>query len=72
ALAWLQSKHGNWLLFFDNADDPTINLNEFFPLCNHGNIIITSRNPGLCVYGEHSAVSDIEEVDAIALLLQSA
>ncbi|KAJ7742403.1 hypothetical protein B0H14DRAFT_2988517, partial [Mycena olivaceomarginata] len=24
-----------------------INLNGFIPQCNHGNIIITSRNPGL-------------------------
>ncbi|KAJ7019311.1 P-loop containing nucleoside triphosphate hydrolase protein, partial [Mycena alexandri] len=72
ALKWLQSKHERWLLFFDNSDDPGINLHEFFPLCDHGNIIITSRNPGLKVYGEHSPVSDMEEADAIALLLRSA
>ncbi|KAJ7733170.1 hypothetical protein B0H16DRAFT_1696244 [Mycena metata] len=72
ALTWLESKHGDWLLFFDNADDPKMNLNQFFPLCNHGNIIITSRNPGLRVYGEHSPVSDMEEIDAVILLLQSA
>ncbi|KAJ7769904.1 hypothetical protein B0H16DRAFT_1686018 [Mycena metata] len=72
ALAWLQSKRGEWLLFFDNADDPKMNLNKFFPLCNHGNIIITSRNPGLRVYGEHSLVSDMEETDSVTLLLQSA
>ncbi|KAJ7027411.1 hypothetical protein C8F04DRAFT_1238095 [Mycena alexandri] len=72
ALTWLQSKHEQWLLFFDNADDPGINLNQFFPLCDHGNIIITSRNPELKVYGEHYLVSDMEEADAIALLLQSA
>ncbi|KAJ7017488.1 hypothetical protein C8F04DRAFT_1200404 [Mycena alexandri] len=72
ALTWLQSKHGNWLLFFDNADDPKINLNKFFPQCNHGNIIITSRNPGLRTYGDHSPVSDMEDKDATTLLLQSA
>ncbi|KAJ7019540.1 P-loop containing nucleoside triphosphate hydrolase protein [Mycena alexandri] len=71
-LTWLQSKHGDWLLFFDNADDPKINLNKFFPQCNHGNIIITSRNPGLRTYGDHSPVSDMEDKDAITLLLQSA
>ncbi|KAJ7731963.1 hypothetical protein B0H14DRAFT_2998029, partial [Mycena olivaceomarginata] len=49
-----------------------INLNDFIPQCNHGNIIITSRNPGLRVYGSHSPVSDIEEEDAVALLLKSA
>ncbi|KAJ7727565.1 hypothetical protein B0H16DRAFT_1894377 [Mycena metata] len=72
ALTWLQSKHGDWLLFFDNADNPKMNLNEFFPLCNYGNILITSRNPGLRVYGEHSPVSNMEETDAATLLLRSA
>jgi hypothetical protein len=72
-LLWLTSNVEGWLLFFDNADDPSINLNDFFPSCNHGNIIITSRNPGLCVYaGSLSLVSDMEEEDAVALLLKSA
>ncbi|KAJ7437965.1 P-loop containing nucleoside triphosphate hydrolase protein, partial [Mycena latifolia] len=73
ALQWLRSKQDEWLLFFDNADDPKINLNNYFPQCSHGNIIITSRNPGLCVYaGSHCAVSDMEEKDAVDLLLTSA
>jgi hypothetical protein len=73
ALKWLANTHQDWLLFYDNADDPKINLNQFLPRCNHGNIIITSRNPELCVYaGAHSAVSDMDETDAVALLLKSA
>ncbi|KAJ6459232.1 hypothetical protein C8R45DRAFT_1182696 [Mycena sanguinolenta] len=72
ALAWLTSKHEHWLLFFDNADHPEINLNHFIPRCNHGNIIVTSRNPNLRGYGESSHVSDMEESDAVALLLKSA
>ncbi|KAJ6484604.1 P-loop containing nucleoside triphosphate hydrolase protein [Mycena sanguinolenta] len=71
ALTWLTGKHENWLLFFDNADDPKINLNQFIPKCNHGNIIVTSRNPNLRGYGESSQVSDMEESDAAALLLKS-
>ncbi|KAF8182452.1 hypothetical protein K438DRAFT_1767370 [Mycena galopus ATCC 62051] len=72
-LLWLTSKVEEWLLFFDNADDLSINLNDFIPQCNHGNIIITSRNPGLRVHaGSHSVVSDMEEEDAVALLLKSA
>ncbi|KAF7347055.1 Nephrocystin-3 [Mycena venus] len=72
-LLWLTSKAEEWLLVFDNADDPSIDLNDFIPQCTYGNIIITSRNPGLCVYaGSHSAVSDIEEEDAVTLLLKSA
>ncbi|KAJ6459226.1 hypothetical protein C8R45DRAFT_1221398 [Mycena sanguinolenta] len=71
ALAWLVGRHEGWLLFFDNADDPEINLNEFIPRCHHGNIIITSRNPNLRMYGGNSQVSDMEESDAVALLLKS-
>ncbi|KAJ7441896.1 P-loop containing nucleoside triphosphate hydrolase protein, partial [Mycena galericulata] len=73
ALRWLSNTPAQWLLFFDNADDPKIDLNQYFPKCSHGNILITSRNPGLCVYaGAHSLVSDMEESDAIVLLLTSA
>ncbi|KAJ7494830.1 hypothetical protein B0H11DRAFT_2003542 [Mycena galericulata] len=73
ALNWLRSTANEWLLFFDNADDPTVNLNNYFPQCNHGSILITSRNPGLCVYaGSHSLISDMEEADAAVLLLRSA
>ncbi|KAF7336352.1 FabD/lysophospholipase-like protein [Mycena venus] len=70
ALNWLQGKHNQWLLFFDNADDPEIDLNQFFPQCDHGNIIITSRNPGLRFYaGFDARISDMEETDAVKLLL---
>ncbi|KAJ7192497.1 P-loop containing nucleoside triphosphate hydrolase protein, partial [Mycena pura] len=73
ALQWLASKRENWLLFFDNADDPKLNLNDFFPCCGHGNIVITSRNPGLRVYaGAFTHVSDMEEVEAVELLLKGA
>ncbi|KAJ6450469.1 P-loop containing nucleoside triphosphate hydrolase protein, partial [Mycena sanguinolenta] len=68
----LASKHEEWLLFLDNADDPEINLNQFFPKCSHGNIIITTRNHGARIHGAHSEVSNMEESDAVALLLKSA
>jgi myo-inositol-hexaphosphate 3-phosphohydrolase len=72
-LLWLTSQVKAWLVVFDNADDPSINLQDFIPECDHGNIIVTSRNPGLCVYaGSDSLVSDMEEQDAVALLLKSA
>ncbi|KAF8179769.1 hypothetical protein K438DRAFT_1842740 [Mycena galopus ATCC 62051] len=70
-LGWLLGKHEPWLLFLDNADDPQVDLNSFLPWCHHGNIIITSRNQGLKGYGAHTLVSDMEEPDAIALLLKS-
>ncbi|KAJ6564795.1 hypothetical protein B0H19DRAFT_1233545 [Mycena capillaripes] len=73
ALQWFATKHKEWLLFFDNADDPNLNVNDFLPLCSHGNIIITSRNPELRGYGgSYSFVTDMDEDEAVALLLQSA
>ncbi|KAJ7806675.1 hypothetical protein B0H13DRAFT_2485296 [Mycena leptocephala] len=73
ALKWLATNQEDWLLFYDNADDPKIDLHRFIPQCNHGNIIITTRNPALRSYaGAHFSVSDMEEGDAVALLLKSA
>lgn len=73
ALQWLVEKPEEWLLFFDNANDPKIDLNGFIPPCDHGNIIITSQNPELCVYaGAHSCVSEMDDTDAVLLLLKSA
>ena len=71
-LLWLQSKVDGWLLLLDNADNPEIDLHQAIPKCNHGNIIITSRNPGHRVYGSYSLVSDLEQKDAVTLLLKSA
>ncbi|KAJ7690400.1 hypothetical protein B0H17DRAFT_1290041 [Mycena rosella] len=73
ALRWISRTAEEWLLVFDNADDPKINLHNYFPCCKRGNILITSRNPGLAVHaGAHTAVSDMEETDSVELLLKSA
>ncbi|KAJ7640137.1 hypothetical protein B0H17DRAFT_477988 [Mycena rosella] len=73
ALRWISRTAEEWLLIFDNADDPKINLHNYFPRCKHGNILITSRNPGLAVHaGANAAVSDMEETDSVELLLKSA
>ena len=73
ALHWLMRKQEQWLLLFDNADDPKINLNTWLPQCDHGNIIITSRNPELCVYaGSSTQVSDMQETEAVELLIKAA
>jgi hypothetical protein len=72
ALKWFSAKQEPWLLFFDNADDLQLNLNKFLPKCSHGNIVITSRNPGLRGYGQHCQVSDMNETEAVDLLLKCA
>jgi hypothetical protein len=74
ALQWLSTQIDGWMLFFDNADDLSIDLYQFFPSSTRGNILITSRNPQLSVHapGACHQVSDMEEEDAVQLLLTSA
>ncbi|KAJ7433393.1 hypothetical protein FB451DRAFT_1380355 [Mycena latifolia] len=70
ALQWLTSKQHEWLLFFDNADDPNINLNEYLPQCSYGNIVITSRNPGLCVYAGAAQDTTDDKKDTAAHIVK--
>ena len=71
---WLAHQHKqNWLLFFDNADDVQLNLATFFPKCRFGNILITTRNPQLCIYTDQGAdakVAVMDSGDAKFLLMQ--
>ena len=41
---WLATQDEEWLLLLNNADDPAMDLRDYFPHCSHGNILITSRN----------------------------
>ena len=73
-LRWLTNKcDGHWLLFFDNADDVDLKLNEFIPPCASGNILVTTRNPELRLLagkGLYENVTDMDPEDAKNLLLQ--
>ncbi|KAJ7850762.1 hypothetical protein B0H14DRAFT_839018 [Mycena olivaceomarginata] len=73
ALRWMISQQSEWLILFNNVDDPSINLQQFFPRCRHGNILITTRNFQLRMHAPDSnyKLSDMEEADAVALLLRS-
>ncbi|KAJ7251999.1 P-loop containing nucleoside triphosphate hydrolase protein [Mycena rebaudengoi] len=74
ASLWLASSQDEWLLIFDNADDPSIDLFNYIPQSSRGNILITSRNPELYVHAPDSyhRISDMDEEDAVGLLLASA
>ncbi|KAE9389418.1 hypothetical protein BT96DRAFT_752438, partial [Gymnopus androsaceus JB14] len=62
-----------WLIIMDNADDPQLSLGRFLPSCDHGNIIITSRNPDLMQIAVKSEeIKDMEPDDATKLLLKHA
>ena len=39
ALDWLATQTAEWILFFDNADDLSIDLYQFFPSSAGGNIM---------------------------------
>ncbi|KAL1617046.1 hypothetical protein SLS54_008041 [Diplodia seriata] len=39
----LESSNDAWLLILDNANDPNSTYTEYFPQCQHGSIIIISR-----------------------------
>ena len=71
-LRWLAHQQlGEWLLFFDNADDVDLNLNQFFPPCTSGNILVTTRNRELRqLEGSDENVKGMDDEDATNLLLR--
>lgn len=75
-LLWLSGKRQQWLILFDNADDPKVNLGNYFPKCSHGNILITSRNRAIRNHAaapqSSSNISRLSLDDAKALLLRVA
>ena len=70
-IIWLAGKREDWLLLFDNADDTTLNLSQFFPSSSHGNILITSRNRETLIHapGFNYNVGSLTPEDARDLLL---
>jgi hypothetical protein len=74
-LQWISSLQEQWLIVFDNADNPSSKVVEkFIPSGNRGNILITSRNPsmGRIVSFENKIeINEMEESDAIILLLKA-
>ncbi|KAK0491850.1 P-loop containing nucleoside triphosphate hydrolase protein, partial [Armillaria luteobubalina] len=72
---FLGRMHEDWLVIFDNADDPKVNLSKYIPQCNHGNVIITShltKVHQMASPGSHFYFSDLEKSEAVDLLLKHA
>ncbi|RPB28762.1 hypothetical protein L211DRAFT_888236, partial [Terfezia boudieri ATCC MYA-4762] len=62
----------NWLLVFDNLDDPDlVDIEEYIPACNHGTVIITSRRRDLQQDCRGFEVQQIQTIEAIQLLLKA-
>ncbi|KAF8595921.1 TPR-like protein, partial [Ceratobasidium sp. AG-I] len=75
-LKWLSSQNKRWLMVFDNADDPKINLGDYFPKSTTGDILITTKNNQMLVYAKgkepHTRVQEMEHGEAKRLLLEKA
>src|ERR1700735_616559 len=74
-LQWMSYLPGEWLVVFDNADNTSEVVVKFIPPGNGGNILITSRNqsmgPRIIPFENRIEVIEMEESDAIALLLKA-
>ena len=74
-LQWMSGIQEEWLIVFDNADDPPVYVVErFIPPGNRGNILITSRNRSmgsLISFENIIEINEMEEADAITLLLKA-
>ncbi|CAG8700937.1 16591_t:CDS:2, partial [Acaulospora colombiana] len=64
----------DWAIVFDNCDNLNINISSFFPQCDHGSIIVTTRNPQLSLLSPdaHIAVGVMSPEEGSLALLKSA
>ena len=70
---WLANSIEDWLLIIDNADDPSMDVSQFFPPGNRGTVIVTTRNPD-CKTQANVGSSEVRELpaeEAITLLLRA-
>jgi len=63
----------NWLLVFDNLDDPDrVDVEKYVPSCNHGTVIITSRRRDCVRQGRRGLeVQQMHHMESIQLLLSA-
>ncbi|KAG6898925.1 hypothetical protein C0995_007750, partial [Termitomyces sp. Mi166 len=73
ALVWLYYQTTEWVMIFDNADDSDLDLWKFFPVCSHGNVLITSRNEACTKYAFENfyKVGEMTNEDSLAVLFKA-
>jgi tetratricopeptide (TPR) repeat protein len=71
---WLSTCTKSWLLIIDNADDPDMDVSNYFPSGGRGHILITTRNPEVIEYATIGSFQfrGMDPEEAITLLLKSA
>lgn len=69
---WLSdAKNTQWLLIFDNYDDPSqFNIENYYPPASHGTIMVTSRRPDL-VSGESVRINPLQNMEDSLTILQT-
>ncbi|KAG9077594.1 hypothetical protein FRC06_008820, partial [Ceratobasidium sp. 370] len=78
-LTLLAGQEEKWLVFFNNADNTSLDLRQYFPACTHGDILITTRNHQMInIAGEikpgvkaECQISGMQPEDAKELLLRA-
>lgn len=70
---WFSNQTRPWLLIFDNADDPQLDLSRFFPAGGRGVVLITTRNPQCEIHATKgsSKLDQMALEEAITLLLRT-
>ncbi|KAI5777156.1 ankyrin repeat-containing domain protein [Geopyxis carbonaria] len=68
---WLTSElNTDWLLVLDSWNGPdSVDIQDLFPQCTHGHIIITSRSRAVPVYGCQIDIKGLNEEAGLSLLL---
>ncbi|KAH8802392.1 P-loop containing nucleoside triphosphate hydrolase protein, partial [Flagelloscypha sp. PMI_526] len=68
---YLSSRQDEWLLFFDNADDPSLDLGPFLSW-SHGNVLITTRNVSMRAHAPdcHIRIHSLTMEESVALLMR--
>ncbi|QRV95837.1 kinesin light chain [Ceratobasidium sp. AG-Ba] len=75
-LQWLGNRRERWLMIIDNADDPKVDIRQYFPTGDTGSILVTTRidQYALLSQGPKSEhmVSSMRPDEAMELLLRTA
>ena len=71
---WLSRRKMPWLLVLDNADDPELEIADFFPAGTTGHILISTRNPNVIDHANAGSFRfrGMDPEEGVELLLKSA
>lgn len=69
-LTFLASETRHWLIVFDGADNPDINLRKYIPKSSRGSVLVTTRNRALSAIAKNNAIQikEMDEDEAVLLL----